>query len=525
MLGIILMVLFHATNHFVIYENIDWFPLVGVTTALIFLDPGWPERLWTWIRHPRLTPPDWGWFAAGALLVPVVGVALGWKAKAGSPVEDANERGHLGRWTAPCVTVWLVWQTLMPLRHHLIRGDARFTYEGLSFSWRLKADDHRALSLQLFIDDPTILSRDDSNRMRISWNQWHGAKVIYRQVTPGRINWQQLPEIVALLEPLSGERVVYNPFAGASAPRTEAESRERVRRLWDELYGRQPQSIRPAAPLSQVLESISAGLTAAGWRSESTKVAGLVSRAKQLERVEPVRQEALKTLRVIRTVLSELQSRDQQGELTAYLRALAPFALEGESQRSSPFLLLEDPPLFEGSGAKENRVNPGAWRNGGHAGGQRGPGDVSVGGEPLVMYMGDIGGEAKYLLPQACILDSQDHPERSPYIWWNSLRDLSSSKLMHVSNQAFYLRRYARRVASLWERDYARRPAVRARTAVSLNGRPYQLLVEPEADLAAVPLTRFGHNPWIRDLEMPRIPREALTEGRANRPGAKTGLP
>ena len=41
--GMILMVMFHATNHFVIYDNIDWFPLVGVTTALVFLDADWPS--------------------------------------------------------------------------------------------------------------------------------------------------------------------------------------------------------------------------------------------------------------------------------------------------------------------------------------------------------------------------------------------------------------------------------------------------------------------------------------------------
>ena len=44
-IALTLMILFHATNHFVIYDNIDWFPLVGITTALIFLEPDWPERL------------------------------------------------------------------------------------------------------------------------------------------------------------------------------------------------------------------------------------------------------------------------------------------------------------------------------------------------------------------------------------------------------------------------------------------------------------------------------------------------
>lgn len=41
--------------------------------------------------------------------------------------------------------------------------------------------------------------------------------------------------------------------------------------------------------------------------------------------------------------------------------------------------------------------------------------------------------------------------------------------------------------------------------------------MHPEAHLATVPLNRFGHNPWVKDMELRRIPREALTNGRANR--------
>src|SRR6185436_9647941 len=101
-------------------------------------------------------------------------------------------------------------------------------------------------------------------------------------------------------------------------------------------------------------------------------------------------------------------------------------------------------------------------------------------------------------------------PAQAPYIVWNSLRDLSISKATHVSNQAFFLRRYARRVAQIWEQEYGRRPVITAWTAVSLNGRPPQPLVDPDADLASVPDHWLRHNAWIRDLEMRRIPREWL---------------
>ena len=84
------------------------------------------------------------------------------------------------------------------------------------------------------------------------------------------------------------------------------------------------------------------------------------------------------------------------------------------------------------------------------------------------------------------------------------------SEGMHVSMQPFFLRRYARHVASLWEKEYGRRPMVNVDTQVSLNGRPFQRLVDPHADLASVPAKWLEHNWWIRDLEMPDIQNDGL---------------
>ena len=508
--AMILMVLFHATNHFVIFDDIGWFPLVGVTTALIFFDADWLERCWRWVRRPRLTRPDWGWFAAGAIFFPLIGASLGWKSKPGEFPEKEKARHDLAPWTAVFVVAWLVWQALLPLRHYLIPGDGRFTYEGLGFSWRLKTDVHRALGHKLFLNDPAIIAPDQAGHTRVHWNEWHGDKVIYRSVTPGRINWPSLPEIVVLREPILGERILYNPFAGSNTIRTEAESRERVRSIWQELYGRQPQVVGRTAPLFQVLDAVSGALSAAGHSQESAKLAGLVSRTRQFEHNPLGAQEASQVLGDVLALLHELQSRDEKGALIPFLRPMDPFALEGERRRPVPFLVIEDAQLIDASRKPLWQIDRRVWKNAQYTRDQRGILDVHVGDEPLVICTGGIGAEAKYTLPQACLFDSQDHPERPPYIWWNSLKDLTSSKFTHISNQAFYLRRYARRVAWLWEKEYGRRPMVTAWTAVSLNGRPHQPLVDPEADLASVPATWFGHNPWIRDLETPRIPREAL---------------
>ncbi|HXT41736.1 MAG TPA: HTTM domain-containing protein [Candidatus Angelobacter sp.] len=508
--ALILTVIFHGTNHFIIYDNIDWLPLVGVATALIFLEPDWPERLWNWLRHPRMARPHWGWFTAGAIVFPFVGAALGWKSRANtSPVEPKGPHTP-GRFTAAFVVVWLAWQGLMPLRHFLIAGDGRFTYEGLSFSWRLKADDHRALGVQIFVEDATIISRDGIGRVQINWNEWHGNKVIYRNVTPGRINWSQLPEILVLLEPVVGERIIYNPLAASATGRTETEARERMKGIWQELYDRQPKDVRRTVSLLQILDSTSAALKATGRSREAAELADLISRTKQLSQKESERGTARRIFHDVQEALNELQRGDNSGEVDSLLRSMPPFALGGESPGSAPFFLIDDPQLMEKSRHRPGRIDRGAWKNGPYTRDPRSRREIHVGGEPLIILTSNLGTDVKELMSQACIVDSEGNPDLPAYISWNSLKDLTVSKFNHISNQAFYLRRYARRVAGLWENEYGRRPSVHASTAVSLNGRPFQELVDPNADLASVPASWFRHNTWVRDLQMPRIPREAL---------------
>jgi hypothetical protein len=375
----------------------------------------------------------------------------------------------------------------------------------------LKADVRHSFGHQMVVQDAAIIAPDPAGRTRINWNQWRGDKVIYRRVTPEQINWALLPEVVVLLEPIIGERIVYNPFAGSASSRTEAESRERVGQIWRELYGREADVVRRAEPLSQILDSISAALRAKGYRQEAERMAGLVPRTRLLEqnRLEP--QESRRTRNEVRQGLSMIQRRDEKGQLIPYLRPMSPFALEERQLSAVPFLLIEDLNLLNSA----HQVDRSAWKSGPSTRDQGKRRVEHVGAEPLIVYMDDIGVAVRDALPQACIFDNEDHPERPPYIWWNSLKDLTFSKFLHASNQAFYLRRYARRVASLWEKEYARRPIVRASSLVSLNRRPHQQLVDPNADLASVPVRWFGHNEWIRDLEMRRIPREELTK----RPG------
>ena len=190
--GLLLMLIFHITNHMFIFDDIGWFPILGAATALIFLDPDWPKRLWQWIRSPKFAKPDKWWAIIGGVVFPVVGITLGWSLKPTGRTE--REKFTLGRYVVPCVIAYLVWQSLLPLRHHFIDSDARLTYEGFSFSWRLKADTRHALGHSLNIVDSKVISKSTVGRKLVNWNEWPYDPVVYRRVQAGRLVWPAMPE-------------------------------------------------------------------------------------------------------------------------------------------------------------------------------------------------------------------------------------------------------------------------------------------------------------------------------------------
>jgi hypothetical protein len=319
--------------------------------------------------------------------------------------------------------------------------------------------------------------------VRIDWNEWHGDPVIYRTITPVQLDWSLLPEIVVVLEPIVGERVVYNPYAGSKTGRAESESHRRITTVWQELYGRQPRGIVRTFPPSQVLTAYARALQSKGY--------------------------VVKSFDDILELFNKIYGEAANSRLIPALRQMNPFGMESGSFGARPFLMIEDSSLFYEDATKPGRINASAWVNGSHARGEKDLSYLHVGKEPLVVYTGDFGPEFKSMLPPTAIFDSQDHPDQ-PYISWNYLKELTYAQGMHISMQPFLLRRYARRIATSWEKDYGRRPAVHALTIVSLNGRPFQQLVDPNADLATVSANWFHHNSWIRDLQVARAPRGGL---------------
>lgn len=70
------------------------------------------------------------------------------------------------------------------------------------------------------------------------------------------------------------------------------------------------------------------------------------------------------------------------------------------------------------------------------------------------------------------------------------------------------LQQYSNQVAKLWESEFGRRPQVYVSSYVALNHHEPQLLVDPQADLAAVDLRWFGRNEWSLMLDESRAANE-----------------
>lgn len=113
---------FHVTNHFVF--NIGIFPWMTIALTTLFFDPSWPRRISAWVAAPR------------------------------KPLEPGLEGPSAelsGRQAALLAfgLLWLGFQTLFPLRHHLYPGNVAWTYEAHKFSWRMKLVDRWSPGFQI----------------------------------------------------------------------------------------------------------------------------------------------------------------------------------------------------------------------------------------------------------------------------------------------------------------------------------------------------------------------------------------
>ncbi len=127
-LGIISLFLFHIMNFFI--TNVGFFALFMLVTTLILLPPSWPRNIIDKFRKEPFTnfnheTPEW------------------------TPGRNLDK---LQKLTISFISIYVILQLLIPLRHHLIDGNVHWTEEGIVFSWGMRSSIKR-YKLDFYIHD------------------------------------------------------------------------------------------------------------------------------------------------------------------------------------------------------------------------------------------------------------------------------------------------------------------------------------------------------------------------------------
>lgn len=482
-LGLLLVFFFHGMNFFLF--DIGIFPAMAVSSTLIFLEPDWPSRVWRWIQDPIIRRPDWGWFLAGALAIPFVGAALGWKlAPTASPVSSARPARSFG-WGTLLLLVWLSVQILVPLRHWAIPGDVHWTGEGTRFSWMMML---RSLTgfVQFRVVDPGILSVDEEGKKSFDWSQWQGPRppVEFQELHAAEIDWRNLPKVLVTYEPIVGERIFFNPFADGGDLSEESIARE-VQEIWRKTYGRRPR-VFATLSIDESFAELEATLRAIADRSKddearamSEEIASLRRAADRFARLEPRTSDWYLMSYGFQERIQNLGSSGKYSQLLLkHLLGIHPFAFQGAKPTSTPIYWIVDESLAEKGINTIWRLKRESWK----------------------------GSNIDYIdLETMTPVQMSDLPDRmavhaasgNPFVLWNMAPRMRWIQMASLGAYPLHQHQFARHVAGIWEAEYGRRPQVHAYGFLHMNDHPLQRVVDPVTDLAAVSATWFWHNDWI----------------------------
>ena len=113
--GLISLFSFHIFNFFI--TNVGFFALFMLATTLILLPPSWPRAI---LDKLQKTPFQ----------------NLNTSKPERTPVKKLNK---LQRLTISLISMYVIVQLFIPLRHHLIEGNVHWTEEGIVFSWAMRS--------------------------------------------------------------------------------------------------------------------------------------------------------------------------------------------------------------------------------------------------------------------------------------------------------------------------------------------------------------------------------------------------
>lgn len=503
-LGFALLVVFHALNHFLFFDDIGWFPLLGILSALIFFAPDWPTRLWNVVRRPKLPRPDWSWLFAGAIAIPGIGAFLGWQPKPSNiqPAAEAPPRP----WRVPVLLCcWLVFQGVWPLRHLAIAGPVIWTAEGSLFSWRMKASLKLTQFPRISLDDPTLQTADAEGKPDIDWFAYSGSQVMFENIEPGRVDWSKMPELIVEYVPLYGERILINPYAGGrTEPLSPLEAGNRALELWNQAFP----GVLTVNDLQQT-DSVpvafdSLARTLRELRAPQNLLNAVAQGKAQYEALLRLPRESTDRQALydqFRTTLLVLVSQPKYGRVVSDILARThPLAVFGAPDPTTPFVRVYDRNLLQEVGGGIVRVNHDAIK-------PLLPNPQTVHVPLMQLYTADW-----IVMPRVLV---ERNPQRGTYFFWNPYAELSEWQIHNMLRNPLMIQQYAMRVADQWEAEFGSRPSVRVTAFTAIPPEPWRLLLDPDADLAAVSRKYLRHNEWIT------LPDSPVANPGLSKPAAK----
>lgn len=465
--GIALTALFHASNHFLF--PIGVFPTMALATTLIFFEPDWPMRFYSWLRKPRFRAPDRKWFLGGLILIPPVGALLGWADRKSGRSPKSTAIGSL---TLYFLSAFVLIQVLFPFRHFFIPGDANWTEQGQDFSWRMMLRMKDASHVIYHVWDDQIISENESGNSVINWDNVpeEARKLLFVPIESSLFNWEHHSGLTATFEPGVGLRLVYHLKEGDDMEKLQND----LSMQWKQLFGRNVPIVESIG-LDEALTALSqATLT----KEQRDYILPAIDRIQALRTGltdrPPLAQES--DLALIAGEVEILAEEVADLDLPKSFRHLHPFLLQGTAFPGQQFLVVDDPAFTVDSRDSEKLTN---------------------GQEMLVwMDLGRIRAEEWKKLPQWFFT----FENRQLKIIWNYGNDLNSIQKKRFTTSPWMIRQFARFIAGQWEDNTGRRPKVTVISNLMLNFRTPQPLIDPEADLASVDYKFMRSNDWVLPL-------------------------
>lgn len=484
LLALLVVTMFHGFNYLFV-DKVGVVAPMSWWATLLFLDAQWPVRVWNWIKVPRIPAPDLGWFLGGMIAVPLLGAALGWKLPPSKPLELGTNGARISWPLAALLVIWLALQTLIPLRHFVITGDAYWTEEGVAFSWFLLTRNKSGDFLQFRIVDTDAESALESG---LEDRLAHGKALEFVSVDVRKLGESDLPampEIFAIFEPVLGYRVFCR--WKSDKPGDEAE----FRRTWRQQFSSEPRlvPVRMADESLRDLRSLVTNhsgqdevipLQVARFTREIDFALANLTEVRESRSNDPHRRVALQRLHRSLERLWKMSA--ESPPLQAPLLEAAPFSFQGASIPTDSIRLILDPQSPYPVGGASLQV---AWRAGSIA-------------QPVVYCdFSILPCDWLDLLPPIIpIRENSSHA-----FLWNYTHELNAKQIEAMGIFPYLIRQYAEHVADQWQGATGRGPKVFVNAYGWLNTHEYRPLIDPTANLAAARYHLLRHNEWILPME------------------------